>query len=304
MKGSAVRRLSGDYDNEDDNDYDNEDGDKADHNMTREGGTKRAQAVRWAAGEATPAEECVAIEAPLHIRLNGAAYTTTMRTPGDDEALARGLLYTEGIVLAQDALLEYRLVDDPELGVPACIEVAAPEHYIAKSVEGRRSAIATASCGVCGTRVPEDIEVYGPPLAPRHSARLDLRRVPAMRQAMQEAQAGFRVSGGCHAAALFDATGGLLVVKEDIGRHNAVDKAVGTLLRSGTLGDAAVLFVSGRVSYEIVYKAYRAGISIILAVSAASSLAVETAERLGVALAGFCRDDRATLYAHTDRFAP
>jgi FdhD protein len=271
--------------------------------MTIKDGTKRA-AARWAEGRLTRTEERLVVEAPLHIRLNGVAYTTTMRTPGDDEALARGLLFTEGIVPDVSAPVAYRLINDPELQLPACVDVSVPAEHVAKSVEGRRSAIATASCGVCGTRAPEDIEVYGPPLAPRHDARLQLGRIPALRQAMQEAQPLFAATGGCHAAAVFDAQGARLAVKEDIGRHNAVDKAVGALIAQGRLADAAVLFVSGRVSYEIVYKAYRAGIPILLAVSSASSLAVETAERLGAAIAGFCRDDRATLYAHAERFTP
>jgi len=270
--------------------------------MTPEDGTKRAHALRWAAGEAAAVEDALLIEAPLHIRLNGAAYTTTMRTPGDDEALARGLLFTEGIVPAAEAPLEYRVVNDPESGLPACIDVTVPEEFIAKSVEGRRTTMATSSCGVCGTRAPEDIEVYGPPLEPRHDARVAIRRVAGLRGKMQDAQVLFRATGGCHAAAVFDAGGELLEIKEDIGRHNAVDKAVGALAESSRLRQAAVLFVSGRVSYEIVYKAYRAGIPILLAVSSASSLAVDTANRLGIALAGFCRDDRATVYTHAGRF--
>lgn len=272
--------------------------------MTIKDGTKRAAAARWADARLAQGEECLVVEAPLHVRLNGVAYTTTMRTPGNDDALARGLLFTEGIVPDVNAPISYRIIQDPELQVPACIEVTVSDACVAKSVEGRRSAIATASCGVCGTRVPEDIEVYGPPLAPRHDARLPLSRIAALREAMQASQPLFAATGGCHAAAIFDAQGGLLVAQEDVGRHNAVDKAVGTLIAEGRLADAAALFVSGRVSYEIVYKAYRAGVPILLAVSSASSLAVETAERLGVAVAGFCRDDRATLYAHAERFTP
>jgi FdhD protein len=270
--------------------------------MSREDGTKHAQVRRYDAGTWCAAAEPLVFEAPLHIRLNGVAYTTTMRTPGDDEALARGLLFTEGIVPAADASCAYRVLDDPETGLPACVEVNVPENFVAKAVEGRRTVMASASCGVCGTREPADIEVYGPPLAPRHEAKFDLAHAPALQRRMSEAQPVFRATGGCHAAAIFDAQENALVVKEDIGRHNAVDKAVGTLIEGRRLADAAILFVSGRVSYEIVYKAYRAGIPIVLAVSAASSLAVETADRLGVALVGFCRDDRATVYCRGERF--
>jgi FdhD protein len=181
--------------------------------------------------------------------------------------------------------------------------VSCPEGFVAKSVEGRRTAIASASCGVCGTREPADIEVYGPPLPRNDGVTLDLREIDELRSQMHDSQPLFRATGGCHAAALFDSAREVLAVCEDVGRHNAVDKAVGTLLESGQLSAAAILFVSGRVSYEIVYKAYRAGVPILLAVSAASSLAVETAERLGIAIAGFCRGDRATVYCHAGRLA-
>lgn len=271
--------------------------------MRPEEGTKRVTARRCDNGGEGPAQEHLVVEAPLHIRVNGAAYTTTMRTPGDDDALARGLLFTEGIVPAQDAPIAHRVVPDPETGFTACIEVEVPPAFLAKSVEGRRTAIASASCGVCGTREPEDIEVYGEPIALNRAAEFDLGRVPELFRAMQERQAIFRDTGGCHAAAIFNAAGCLLEAREDVGRHNAVDKAVGALLRAGRLDEAAVLIVSGRVSYEIVYKAYRAGIPVLLAVSAASSLAVETADRLGLTVAGFCRGHRATVYSHPERIA-
>lgn len=271
--------------------------------MGSEEGTKRIEARRFEAGGVVSGAESLVVEAPLHIRLNGAAYTTTMRTPGDDDALARGLLFTEGIVPAPEAPVAHRLVPDPETNLPACIEVEVPAPYIAKSVEGRRTAIASASCGVCGTREPADIEVYGEPISQNRVSEFNLTAIPALLRAMQERQVVFRATGGCHAAAIFDTPGQLLEVHEDVGRHNAVDKAVGALLRAGRLGEAATLMVSGRVSYEIVYKCYRAGIPILLAVSAASSLAVETADRLGITLAGFCRGERATVYSHPERIA-
>jgi len=271
--------------------------------MRPEEGTKRVTARRFDGGSVVSAQDTLVVEAPLHIRLNGAAYTTTMRTPGDDDALARGLLFTEGIVPALDAPITHRLVPDPETGLPACIEIEVPEMFVAKSVEGRRTVMASASCGVCGTREPADIDVYGEPIAQNRVPEFDLARIPRLLSAMQERQTIFRATGGCHAAAIFDVTGRLLEVREDVGRHNAVDKAVGGLLRAQKLDRAAMLVVSGRVSYEIVYKAYRAGVPILLAVSAASSLAVETADRLGITLAGFCRGDRATVYSHPERIA-
>ncbi len=269
--------------------------------MQPEDGTKRVTAARLDGESSADSTETLVVEAPLHIRLNSVAYTTTMRTPGLDRALARGLLFTEGIVPAPDAAMSFTETPDPETGLVSLLDVVCPERWVAQSVEGRRTAIASASCGVCGTRELTDIAVYGPPLPRNDAAALDVADIDALRDAMHARQPIFRATGGCHAAGLFTASREPLAVCEDVGRHNAVDKAAGTLLETGQLSEAAVLFVSGRVSYEIVYKAYRAGVPILLAVSAASSLAVETADRLGITVAGFCRGGRATVYSHADR---
>lgn len=269
--------------------------------MGSEYDTTQARALRIDGHGASESRETLVIEAPLHIRLNGVAYTTTMRTPGCDAALARGLLFTEGIVPDAEAELTFHELPDPESGITALLNVECGEKFVAKSVEGRRTVMASASCGVCGTREPADIAVYGPPIAQHTGRVLGVHEINALRTVMQSQQSGFQATGGCHAAALFDSSRELLAVREDVGRHNAVDKAVGTLIECGRLAEASILFVSGRVSYEIVYKAYRAGVPILLAVSAASSLAVETAERLGITVAGFCRDGRATVYSHTER---
>lgn len=267
--------------------------------MSPQNATTPTRSLRLSArGGAIEQHESVIVEAPLHLKLNGVAYTTTMRTPGDDEPLARGLLFTEGIVSNPHVTPAYRAIPDPESGLTACLEITLPDDQIEKSVEGRRTLFASASCGVCGTREPSEIAIYGPPLRLREQARLDPRKISGMRERMRASQAAFSETGGCHAAAIFDGDGNVLALKEDVGRHNAVDKAVGTLLHEGRLGDAAALFVSGRVSYEIVYKAYRAGIPFVLAVSAPSSMAIETAERLGMSVIGFCRDGRATVYSN------
>ncbi len=268
--------------------------------MNPEKGTKSVRGRRYVAGEPEETEDRLTVEAPLHLKVNGAAYTTTMRTPGEDEALARGLLFTEGIVPDPGAAVAFRAIDDPESGGTACLEITVADESLAKSVDGRRTMLSASSCGVCGTRDPADVEVFGPPLAIAPQERLDVSRVSSFLDEMHKRQHDFGASGGSHAAAIFDKRGEVLVVMEDIGRHNAVDKAVGSLLAEGRVSEAAVVLVSGRVSYEIVYKAYRAQIPFLLAVSAPSSMAVETADRLGLTLIAFCRDDRATVYSHRE----
>lgn len=265
--------------------------------------TKSVRAVRFDAGTPTQAEDAVTVEAPLQIRVNGAAFTTTMRTPGDDCPLARGLLFTEGIVTDRAVKPEYKEISDPETGLVSCLEVTVPEGLVEKEVEGRRTTLSASSCGMCGTRDPADIEIYGPPLSMGTDQAFDIGLVPGMLAALQAGQTTFEQSGGSHAAGLFTIGGELLALYEDIGRHNAVDKTIGHLLDTQKLDAAQCLMVSGRVSYEIVYKAYRAEIPILAAVSAPSSMAVETAQRLGMTVIGFCRDTRATVYSTQDNVA-
>ena len=259
--------------------------------------TKSVRAVRFEAGTPTRADDAVTVEAPLQIRVNGVAFTTTMRTPGDDCPLARGLLFTEGVVTDRAVQPEYREIRDQETTFASCLDVTVPEGLGEKEVEGRRTTLSASSCGMCGTRDPADIEIYGPPLTLATDRTFDVGLVPRMLDTLRAGQATFEQSGGSHAAGLFTIEGELLALYEDIGRHNAVDKTIGHLLDAKRLDDGQCLMVSGRVSYEIVYKAYRAEIPILLAVSAPSSMAVETAQRLGMTVIGFCWDRRATVYS-------
>lgn len=264
---------------------------------------KNEKTLRYLAGGYEERVETLAVESPLQVKVNGESFTTTLRTPGDDEALARGLLYTEEIVPNAMARVEFECVEDPETGVVASLDARVAESDIAKAVAGKRTMMSSSSCGVCGTRELEDLNVYGPSLPVLDDETFDLGRIPTLMEVMSAHQPLFAKCGGVHAAAIFSKEEVLLFVAEDIGRHNAVDKAVGTLLRDGALDAAAILLVSGRVSYEIVYKAYRAGIPVLLAISAPSSMAVESAERFGMTLVAFCRDDRATVYAGRGRIA-
>lgn len=260
--------------------------------------TQRLSALRFDSRKERPqaVEEALAVEAALELRINETPFTTTMRTPGDERALARGLLLTEGIVPDLRAPLDWREVADPETGFVARLDISVDAQWIARPFESRRAQMATSSCGFCGTREARDLAIAddAPRLAP---ADFDITQAPGFFAAMRAGQRGFAETGGSHAAALFDCRGKTLAVCEDVGRHNAVDKAVGTLALHGTLREARVLAVSGRVSYEIVYKAFQARVPVLLAVSAPTSLAVETARRCGMTLIGFCRETRGTLYA-------
>ena len=260
--------------------------------------TKRVEALRFQSG--TPETRCDAlvVEAPLQIKINGVAYTTTMRTPGEDAELVRGLLFTEGIVTDAQSPFGLREIKDPETRHISCLEVSMDPAHLAKDIEGLRSQISTASCGVCGTRDLASLEVAGPALDGTSAASFDVALLASMLARMAAAQVQFAETGGAHAAALFTLQGDLLICREDVGRHNAVDKAIGAALAGEFIAQAACLLVSGRVSYEIVYKAYRACVPILAAISAPSSFAVETAERLGVTLIAFCRGECATVYSH------
>lgn len=261
----------------------------------------RVRALRRNGAGERAVEESLAIEAPLQVRINDAPFTITMRTPGDDDLLVRGLLLTEGILLPDGT--EPKLVSKhhPETGVIVCIGVAVPEGAIQRSFDQSRTFLSTSSCGLCGSK--EMPETRGlPPVDPLGSTASEIAaRVGAMMAEMNERQRAFHHAGGTHAAGLFTETGECLAVFEDIGRHNAVDKIVGwkTLYDPENVG--RILSVSGRVSYEIVLKAWRANIGAVAAVSAPSSLAVETAAGAGIVLLAFCREDRATVYTTPER---
>ena len=247
----------------------------------------------------------VATEEPMEIRAAGPQQrpqpiAVTMRTPGHDFELAAGFLYTEAVIAGRGdvAAVKYcDLPDDEEQRFnTVTVELTVP---VAEGGANRSFAV-NASCGVCGKSSIDLITVACPvlpraPLVPR-SLLADL---PSRLRAQQKL---FGQTGGLHAAAVFDASGTPVCVREDVGRHNAVDKVIGHALLADRLPlTGCMLMVSGRISFDIVQKAARAGLAVLAAVSAPSSLAVDAAERLGVTLAGFVRDDRFNLYCHSER---
>jgi FdhD protein len=245
--------------------------------------------------------DSVAREEPLEIQVNGAQIAVVMRTPGDDLDLAAGFLVTERIVsdFAEVESLHHASAGEAERAdnvVRATLVRGA--HFDAERL--RRNLFASSSCGVCGKASLEQALVCAPPLT--DAARFPAAFFSALPARLRAAQRVFDATGGLHGAALFDARGAMPCVREDVGRHNAVDKVVGWAARGGRLPlSGCALLVSGRVSFEIVQKALAARIPAIAAVSAPSSLAIELAERAGIALVAFLRGEQMSVYGARER---
>ncbi len=265
--------------------------------MSDPAGVARRPVLRRVGARVVAGEDAVAVEEPLEIRIGDRPIAVTMRTPGCDEELAAGFCLTEAIVQGADDLVGIEPCTVAEYGNVAVVELsesAAPRHA-ARVERARRELYVSSSCGLCGKesidRVAQEVSALpaGFFVSPNVLASLPTR--------MRRAQEGFAATGGLHAAALFDADGDLRVLREDVGRHNAVDKVIGheVLLGRLPIGDG-ILLVSGRASFEIVQKAAMGGVPVVCAVSAPSSLAVDLATRLCVTLVAFLRGDRMNVY--------
>lgn len=252
-------------------------------------------------------EDVLAVEEPLEIRIGGAPLTVTMRTPGHDVELAAGFLISEGIIAGADDFRSAMHCGGPGTGGEAntynVLDVSLAAGVAPHVADVARSFYLTSSCGVCGKASIDAIETVS-----RHDVRpdpltLDAERLVTYPERLREHQKVFDKTGGLHAAALFDArTDELLVLREDVGRHNAVDKVIGWATLNHHLPlRGTVLQVSGRASFELVQKAVMAGIPVLAAVSAPSSLAVELAESSGLTLVGFLRGRSMNVYTRADR---
>ena len=243
--------------------------------------TAKVDVVRVPGGEQ---QDVVAVEEPLEIRIEGAPVAVTMRTPGHDEELALGFALSEGLRPAGA-----RLPDDLAANT---VELDAPGFDPARLT---RSFYTSSSCGVCGKGALEAVAVESPRVD--SDLRLDAALVATLPDRLREAQPAFEATGGLHATGLFDERGELLCLREDVGRHNAMDKVIGWAFREGLLPlSRSVLCVSGRLSFELVQKAAVAGCPLLAAVGAPSSLAVELAGDRGVTLCGFVRGGRVNVY--------
>ncbi|MFD1467689.1 formate dehydrogenase accessory sulfurtransferase FdhD [Hymenobacter caeli] len=266
-------------------------------------------------GPAEVASDQLAAEEPLEIRLGyevegkrtHRTLSVTMRTPGQDEELAAGFLLTEGIIQGKADLLGVRPCPDvqkpEEAGNVVRAELAA---HVPVDFQGlERHFYTSSSCGVCGKTSIDAIQTTSCPVLPAQGPHLAYATVHQLPARLRAAQAGFEQTGGQHAAALFSPAGELLLLREDVGRHNALDKLIGAALLQDWLPlHQHVLLVSGRASFELVQKAAAAGLGILAAVGAPSSLAVQAAERFGMTVLGFVRNDRFNVYSHPWRVGP
>jgi FdhD protein len=259
----------------------------------------------------SPRADFLATEEPLGIRVNGSALTMTMRTPGDDMELAAGFLVGEAIVTSGADIAGIKLCDgatcghgdhsEDEIGNIADVTLA-PEVTVAASA--RRGFMTTSACGVCGKTSIEDICVLPRAALSADESRFSPAVLAALPDRLRQAQRVFSRTGGLHAAGLFTPSGDLIAVREDIGRHNAVDKVIGWALLHGRLPlSGCALLVSGRASFELVQKAVLAGIPLLAAVSAPSSLAAELAGEAGLTLVGFLRGQSMNVYSGEQRIA-
>ena len=253
-------------------------------------------------GAAESRADLLATEEPLEIRVDGVPLTVTMRTPGDDIDLAAGFLFTEGLLPRLDDVHEIRMCDDNVAAV-----TLKPGRTLAAGSGGQTAArnfLTTSACGVCGKDSIEAIRVRSAFDVAADPVRVAPAVLAGLPDRLRDAQRVFGRTGGLHAAGLFTPDGTLLVLREDVGRHNAVDKVAGWALRGGRLPLAGhVLLVSGRASFELAQKAVMIGVPVLAAVSAPSSLAASLAEETGLTLVGFLRGATMNVYAGAQRVA-
>ncbi|MFI5253855.1 MAG: formate dehydrogenase accessory sulfurtransferase FdhD [Candidatus Limnocylindrales bacterium] len=277
------------------------------------GPDRPAHIERWSAGAHEPADDVVAAEEPLQIVLDGEPFAVVMRTPGHDLELVLGLLFAEGLILGLDDLAGAALaasgIPEGTIDLPLSA-IAEAENLVdlrlarprpdAEPVGWQRNLVAASACGICGAAALDALRVDLDPLPA--GPTFSWRTLTAFPQTLREAQATFELTGGLHAAGLFTPDGVLVRLREDVGRHNAVDKLVGAAMLAGELPlhDRAVM-VSGRTSFELAQKAVAAGVPLLAAVSAPSSLAIHVAHTFGLTLVGFLRGDRFNVYTGGQR---
>jgi FdhD protein len=277
----------------------------------RPGAMRAVRVRRLREGTLAPARDRLAVEEPLEIRLTWASpeeiattdtVSVTMRTPGDDFDLVAGFLFGEGVLDDAAAIRDIRYCSGDEPQAYNVVEARLRPGVTVDPARYRRNFYASSSCGVCGKASLEAVEVLGCDVLPAGDPAVESSLIVELPTLLHQAQKTFHQTGGLHAAGLFTRDGTPDVVREDVGRHNAVDKAVGSLFLAGGLGEEGhVLVVSGRASFEIIQKALRARVPLVVAVGAPSTLAVDLATRFNQTLIGFARGGRFNVYSGAER---
>lgn len=273
----------------------------------------QAGVTHWQEHECHEREDALSIEEPFEVRIDHRSLAVIMRTPGNDHELAMGFLYTEKVIAQPEDVLAIEDESDAD-GLPLAnvVSIALRQHELVDDEQPRQSAVferhfaVSASCGLCGKNSIADLLVTAPCIEQGTGDGDDVRfraaTIYELPQRLRDAQAVFTHTGGVHAAGLFSSMGELVLLREDVGRHNAVDKIIGHGLLHGDFPYARhILMVSGRTSFEIIQKALLARIPCIAAISAPSSLAVELADSAGITLIGFLRDHSMNVYTHAER---
>jgi FdhD protein len=260
-------------------------------------GVSKYEGILFKEGSITKVIDPLTIEHALQIDINGKAFTVVMQTPGDEIDLATGLLYAEDVI-GKKTVVSF----EPHLNENGLIErlnAIVPEDEIGDGYLSARSLLSVSSCGICGKQSLEDLQIQeGTLTAESNQRQWNTTDLFKMQKQMNDNQVNFNTTGGCHGVAAFTIDGEMLALREDIGRHNAMDKVVGSLIRSKTLAKAKIITFSGRLSYEIVSKAFRAKIPTVMAVSAPSTLAIDFAKEYGITLLGFSRNGKTTCYSN------
>ncbi len=267
--------------------------------------TARRRVRHVTADDAVARPDTLVVEEPLEIRVNGVPLTVTMRTPGSDVELAQGFLLTEGLIARRDDILSVRYcrgANDEGVNSYNVLDVTLAPDVPAPDVDPTRNFYTTSSCGVCGKASLEAVRLISKHCPGDDPSIVSAETLSTLPAKLRDGQKVFAATGGLHGAALFASDGTPLVVREDIGRHNAVDKVVGWALEQRRIPlSGTVLLVSGRASFELTQKAVMAGIPVLAAVSAPSSLAVDLASQSGLTLVAFLRGDSMNIYTRPDR---
>jgi len=261
--------------------------------------TRHYEGKKFDNNSSTKTLDALTVEEALQININDSPFTITMRTPGEDVSLVRGLLHSEGIINDATFIPDIVLKKENKNGIVTIVDVNIPNDKLGEGYANSRSLLSISSCGICGKTELGDLAFFGKTIDDKKKIEINL--IDHLFEKMNIHQHDFKQSGGTHAAAAFSLDGTLLYSMEDIGRHNAVDKVVGKLIMQNKLDQSKIMTVSGRVSYEIVIKCFKSKTPFLAAVSAPSSLAVDYAKELGITLFAFTRNGRTTCYSNPQR---